>query len=94
MKRVCIFIGLKVMELVGLGAAIVFLAAMGNGVTFWLPSLGHVENIFSSRSDFIWAFGNGLISLGLSILIVLALMGLRLAIKANWRKAGELARRR
>ncbi len=74
MKRIIIFIGLKVGEVTGLGVGILGLVYLAKWVDSWLDPLYTYAFVFL-------------------FLLIMACYGIYLAIKANWRKAGEIAGR-
>ncbi|KKM92530.1 hypothetical protein LCGC14_1217590 [marine sediment metagenome] len=90
MKRIIIFIGLKVGELVGVGVLAVGFALLGNHIDSLIYD--NYDSIFSSYKSFFISFGIGIEVPFVPLGIFGIGYGLYRAIKANWRKAGELAK--
>lgn len=84
MKRVVIFIGLKVVEI---GGSAIVLIASGRIMEWY-------RGYYFHRWSFDWwleAIGGVLISIGIGMVIVIFCGGIVLLIKNNWEKAGELS---
>jgi len=80
MKRVMIFIGLKLAEIGGVAVVIFLLSRVGN----------FINNILDFDTSLILDFVFGFLCTG-TVLVVMC--GLFLIIKANWEKAGDIADR-
>ena len=87
MKRVFIFIGLKVIEIIG-GGSVLFTC---NRIGMWIFSLGHSETELTGTEELV-----GSTIVGVCVVFVVFVF-LRWIIPAwfrvNWDKAGEIVRR-
>lgn len=98
MKRVMIFIGLKLVEISAAGIALCMLSYPIYHLGYWIETLLYKNYPELAHLDNIWVcIANGVLGCLVAVLILMIVyliaVGIKEVIKINWRKAGEIANR-